>query len=134
MWEPFYSKDDLQRHKIAKNKVNVCIEMVLKQQNDLQMKICQQRIVIYDKILKIQKQEMEKRAICKCKGPCKIDHLKYRWSQSKSDNLLKQVSKVNKNKATKVQFKINKSEVLHFNCDECEFIKIIDCSLFGRNP
>ena len=57
--KPFYTKDDLQRHKIVKHKVNVCMEMILKQQNDLQMKISQQRIVIYDKILKLQKQEME---------------------------------------------------------------------------
>ena len=74
--KPFYTKDDMQRHKIAKHKINVCMESILKQQNDLHIKISHQRYVIYETILKLQKQEMKKRALCKCKGPCNIDHFK----------------------------------------------------------
>ena len=118
--KPFYTKDDLQRHIIAKHKLTISKEKALQKLDNIQVQLSQQRRIIFDKLLLLRDRELKIRAKCMCKGICKIQHFKYRWSKSDSDKYSKQVTKLSENSTTKVQFRIHSSENLKFKCDQCE--------------
>ena len=101
----FITKEDLQRHTAAKHKTNNTMSKLLKKQNLLQLKIDKQKNDILDKTFKIKQREILENSVCHCKGICRINHSKHRWTKSKASVFV--------TKMTAVLWK--------FNCIACDF-------------
>ena len=78
-----------------------------------------QRMAIYDKILLLKGKELEVRAECSCIGTCNINHLKHRWSQSRSEGFVKHLSHLNQYTTENVELKKSKNQIQSFKCNEC---------------
>ena len=60
-------------------------EKLLKRENTLLLKIHQQKAKIKDDIVNMKQKEYDEMKDCKCKGYCRIIHIKHRWISSNAE-------------------------------------------------
>ena len=118
--KPFFTRDDMQRHIIAKHKEKFAKETLFKKQNELLQKISEQRLEICGKILKLKQKEIQCVFQCSCRGLCRVNHYKNRWHKSSSDILMEIFSTTLQN-TSKVQFEatnVTYKSLKHNQCDQ----------------
>ena len=82
----FNTKDDLETHIVKRNHNNEKVNELQKKNelqkrlNELNSKVGNQKMKIYDDILLLKQREEKENRKCKCKGSfCRVNHHKHRW-------------------------------------------------------
>ena len=114
------AKDDLKTHISTEHTRKINMLEILKKERQIQEQVSQQKINLYESLYKLKQKEERKKFTCSCRGQhCRINHFKYRWTASKSDDL------VNRLKTT------TSSDYNVINCNKCDqrFVKEEDLKL-----
>ena len=95
----FSTKDDMEAHVISSHKKKFEKEKLLRQQNLLLSKINQQRLHIFRTVSDLEKIEFKDKVKCSCKGFCRINHLKHRWTKLKSTSFIRSFNSIIQNES-----------------------------------
>ena len=109
----FHTNEDMETHVSTEHKQKIEKESLLKKQNELLLKINQQKVILFEKILTLKRSESDKSGKCNCRGTCKINHIKHRWIKPKSDKYLDRVNTVQ-------QTDKSISARKNFSCTQCD--------------
>ena len=96
--ETFMNGEELKVHKQEKH-VRTLLEKVEK----MQEKILRQRNALTSSLLKLKEKEFKSKQTCRCKGFCKITHLKHNYFKSEADELCEKMNKVSKDIKEQIQ-------------------------------
>ena len=70
------------------------VRILLQKVEKLQEEILCQRNSLTSSLLKLKEKEFKSEQICRCKGFCKITHLKHNYFKSKADELCGKMQKI----------------------------------------
>ena len=118
--QTFDSRSDLRGHIINKHEKE---EWRIRVQN-IERKLSNQKLNIISNLYKLKEIEIKESHRCRCRGFCRINHSKYNWSKSKTDEMVSNFEDSNVEFAVNIVKKgtVNSNGAFKkkYSCDQCD--------------
>ena len=114
----FETNEDMKTHVKHKHQIKSDTRLFLKKYDELVSNIVKQKIKLYGNLYKLKQKEEKEKGNCFCKRRvCNIDHARFRWRASKSDNLFNKVTEIIPSDETVSK---TKKPSGNYKCPECD--------------